>query len=126
MKTNTFDKIRDCSEILNIIGNIIDLYYSTGESKLKQFAYLIDPFKYKFQDAIDSTVNLKETPESSVDRFDIEQQIFACWNIIDDYEFVLRNTTAPADHDYFLGGVIPMYRLRFEILLDQKRNFHND
>jgi hypothetical protein len=119
-----FTKIQHCSQILDVIGNIAELTYTTGVSKLELYLYLIEEFNDKFQEIVDDIVELEPTySNSSIDRFNIEEQVFACWNIIDDYKFILNNTKAIADHSYYLNKILPLYRLRFEVLLDQKNNF---
>lgn len=48
-----------------------------------------------------------------MDRFDLEQKIMQCWNIIDDIKFLQANKEK-ADFDKVLDGIVLLYSLKFD------------
>lgn len=56
------------------------------------------------------------------DRFDFEQEIFQCWNIVEDlkelHEGVLERDLTTGQISNILLGLGEIYQLRFEVLFD--------
>lgn len=62
--------------------------------------------------------------ESSVSRFDLEQQIMECWNVAEDIENLRwamldsKGGMSEDDVDNYLLGMKTMYHIKFEKLFD--------
>jgi hypothetical protein len=52
------------------------------------------------------------------DRFDLEQGIMQCWNMIDDVKLLVKRGAPPEDFD----GVARLYQHKFEELFAQFEN----
>ena len=48
------------------------------------------------------------------DRFDLEQQIMSCWNIIEDLKLLSESQISDADRKTFIDGLIVKYELKFD------------
>jgi len=66
------------------------------------------------KDKVNSTESVTQAASSLVDRFDLEQQIMQCWNIVDDVR-LFANQEAPSDEFIALAKV---YHRKFETLFD--------
>ena len=53
-------------------------------------------------------------PDSQVDRFDLEQQIMQCWNMVDDVK-LFAEQGAPSDE---FAALATVYHRKFETLFD--------
>ena len=49
------------------------------------------------------------------DRFDFEQQLMACWNVVDDVKLLAKRDAGPADFE----ALATVYHLKFEELFEQ-------
>jgi hypothetical protein len=58
------------------------------------------------------------TTETKFDRFDLEQSIMQCWNMIDDVKLLVKRGAPPEDFD----GVATLYQHKFEELFAQFEN----
>ena len=58
------------------------------------------------------------TTETKFDRFDFEQSIMQCWNMIDDVKLLVKRGAPPEDFD----GVAALYQHKFEELFAQFEN----
>jgi hypothetical protein len=48
------------------------------------------------------------------DRFDLEQQIMSCWNIVEDLKLLSESQISEADRKAFINGLIVKYELKFD------------
>ena len=51
------------------------------------------------------------------DRFDLEQQIMSCWNIVDDLDFIINDNSDDTTMNIVLG-MKSLYQKKFEKLFD--------
>ena len=56
-----------------------------------------------------------ETPETKFDRFDFEQGIMQCWNMIDDVKILVKREATAEDFD----ALARVYQHKFEELFAQ-------
>ena len=66
--------------------------------------------------------HMKEKTKVSKDRFDMEQEVMKCWNVVDDlkvlHEGVLDRDLTRDQISNILLGLGEIYQLRFEVLFD--------
>jgi hypothetical protein len=56
---------------------------------------------------------------SGLDRFDLEQQILNCWNIIDDIKAVTENGVSSSEGlNEYMNALTTMYNVKFNKLFD--------
>ena len=55
------------------------------------------------------------TTETKFDRFDLEQSIMQCWNMIDDVKLLVKRDAPSEDFD----GVATLYQHKFEELFSK-------
>ena len=56
---------------------------------------------------------------SGLDRFDLEQEILNCWNIIDDIKLVTENKMVThEDLNEYMNALTTMYNVKFNKLFD--------
>jgi len=56
---------------------------------------------------------------SGLDRFDLEQEIIQCWNIIDDIKMVTENEMlAGEDLNEYMNALTTLYNVKFNKLFD--------
>lgn len=48
------------------------------------------------------------------DRFDLEQQIMSCWNIVEDLKLLSESKISEANRKIFIDGLIVKYELKFD------------
>ena len=66
----------------------------------------------------ESTKGMVMTDTAKFDRFDLEQSIMQCWNMVDDVKLLVRRGASPQDFD----GVAQLYQHKFEELFAQFEN----
>lgn len=52
------------------------------------------------------------------DRFDLEQQIFNCWSVTEDFDLLCQREDVPDNIKQALGALKVVYGLRFEQLFN--------
>lgn len=58
------------------------------------------------------------TDTAKFDRFDLEQSIMQCWNMVDDVNLLVKRGASPGDFE----GVARLYQHKFEELFAQFEN----
>jgi len=66
------------------------------------------------KDKVNSIESVSQDPTTQVDRFDLEQQIMQCWNLVDDVK-LFASQGASSDEFTALATV---YHRKFETLFD--------
>jgi len=66
------------------------------------------------KEKVNSTESVTQEPSTQVDRFDLEQQIMQCWNMVDDVKLFADQG---ADSDEFTA-LATVYHRKFETLFD--------
>jgi hypothetical protein len=66
------------------------------------------------KEKVNSTESVTQEPSTQVDRFDLEQQIMQCWNMVDDVK-LFADQGAASDEFTALATV---YHRKFETLFD--------